>query len=351
MHRAAAVGVSFRADGAEPFVHAARPDSAAPMPREGACGPTAILPFSQFRHRTVIKCTWVPKACGKEVEMSAVIIDGKAVAAELQEQIAAEAAALRETGVQPTIAVALVGEDPASHTYVRNKIRTAERLGFRSIDRFLPESTSQEELLNLVRSWNEAPDVHGILVQLPLPRQIDSRVILEAIDPRKDVDGFHPYNIGSLVTGGTPMPPCTPAGVMELIRRSGVSLAGKEAVVVGRSNIVGKPVSLMLLAENATVTICHSRTRDLAEVCRRADVLVAAVGRAGLITADHVKEGAVVIDVGTNRVDGKLKGDVDFDAVRERAAAITPVPGGVGPMTITMLMKNTLTAARLQSGS
>ncbi|MGV3724652.1 MAG: bifunctional methylenetetrahydrofolate dehydrogenase/methenyltetrahydrofolate cyclohydrolase FolD [Actinomycetota bacterium] len=282
--------------------------------------------------------------------MSATIIDGKAVAAEMQEALAGEAAALRAAGVAPTIAVALIGEDPASHTYVRNKIKTAERLGLRSIDRFLPASTTQEELLALVHEWNAAPDVHGILVQLPLPSQIDSRVILEAIDPRKDVDGFHPFNIGSLVTGGTPMPPCTPAGIMELISRSGIKLPGKEAVVVGRSNIVGKPVALLLLAEHATVTICHSRTRDLAEVCRRADVLVAAVGRARLIGPNHVKEGAVVIDVGTNRVDGKLVGDVDFDAVREKAAAITPVPGGVGPMTITMLMKNTLAAARLQSG-
>jgi len=281
--------------------------------------------------------------------MSAVILDGKAVAAEMQEALAAEAAALRSRGVAPTIAVTLLGDDPASHTYVRSKIKTAERLGMRSIDRILPESTTQEELLALIHEWNNAPDVHGILVQLPLPRQIDPRAVIEAIDPRKDVDGFHPFNVGCLVAGSTPMPPCTPAGILELIRRSGIELPGKEAVVVGRSNIVGKPVALLLLAENATVTVCHSRTHDLAEVCRRADVLVAAVGRARLIGPDHVKEGAVIIDVGTNRADGKLVGDVDFDAVREKAGAITPVPGGVGPMTITMLMKNTLIAARLQS--
>lgn len=282
--------------------------------------------------------------------MGATIIDGKAVAAEMQEALATEAEALQARGVTPCIAVALVGEDPASQTYVRNKIRTAERLGLRSIHEVLPVETTQAELLALVRRWNEDPEVHGILVQLPLPKQIDSRAVLEAIDPRKDVDGFHPFNIGSLLTGGTPMPPCTPAGIMELIRRAGVDLAGKEAVVVGRSNIVGKPVALLLLAENATVTICHSRTHDLAAVCRRADVLVAAAGRARLITAEHVKEGAVVIDVGTNRVDGKLVGDVDFEAVSAKAGALTPVPGGVGPMTITMLLKNTLTAARLQSG-
>lgn len=278
--------------------------------------------------------------------MAATIIDGKAVAAELQECLAREAAELRERGVQPGLAVVLVGEDPASQTYVRSKLRTAERLGIRSIDHFPPAGISQEELLALVHQLNADPSVHGILVQLPLPKHINSRAVLEAIDPRKDVDGFHPYNIGSLLIGGTLLPPCTPAGIMELIGRSGIELTGKEAVVVGRSNIVGKPVSLMLLAANATVTVCHSRTHDLAAVCRRADVLVAAVGQPRLITADFVKEGAIVIDVGTNRVDGKLVGDVDFDAVREKAAAITPVPGGVGPMTITMLMKNTLASAR-----
>ncbi|MCC2668848.1 MAG: methylenetetrahydrofolate dehydrogenase/methenyltetrahydrofolate cyclohydrolase [Armatimonadetes bacterium] len=281
--------------------------------------------------------------------MSAVIIDGKAVAAEIQQEVAAEAATLRAKGVIPCIAVALVGDDPASHTYVRNKVRTAEQLGLRSVHRIFPADTSQAELLDLVREWNEDPSVSGILVQLPLPPQIESRAVLEAIDPRKDVDGFHPFNVGTLVTGGVSLPPCTPAGILELIRRAGVSLAGKEAVVVGRSNIVGKPVAMMLLAEHATVTICHSRTQDLASVCRRGDVLVAAVGRARLITADHVKEGAVVIDVGTNRVDGKLVGDVDFASVSQKAAALTPVPGGVGPMTIAMLLKNTVTAARLQA--
>ena len=282
--------------------------------------------------------------------MSAVIIDGKAVAAEIREQVKAEAEALKAKGVVPCIAVALVGDDPASHTYVRNKVRTAEELGMRSIHRILPESTSQAELLALVAEWNADPEVHGILVQLPLPKQIEARAVIEAIAPAKDVDGFHPFNVGTLLTGGDALPPCTPAGVIELIKRAGVDLAGKEVVVVGRSNIVGKPVAMLLLAENATVTICHSRTHDLAAVCRRADVLVAAVGRARIITADHVKEGAVVIDVGTNRVDGKLVGDVDFASVSQKAAALTPVPGGVGPMTIAMLLKNTVTAAGRQSG-
>lgn len=283
--------------------------------------------------------------------MSAVLIDGKAISAQIQDELVSEVAALRAEGIQPLLAVVLVGENPASQTYVRNKLRTAERLGIESRDHVLPAETSEADLLALVRGLNEDPAVHGILVQLPLPDHINSRLVLETIDPRKDVDGFHPFNIGSLLVGGTAMPPCTPAGIMELIRRSGVSLSGKEAVVVGRSNIVGKPVALLLLQENATVTVCHSRTRDLAEVCRRADVLVVAIGRGRMITGEHVKPGAVVIDVGMNRDEnGKLVGDVDFESASARASAITPVPGGVGPMTITMLMKNTLTAARAQAG-
>jgi len=281
--------------------------------------------------------------------MGAMRLDGRAIAAEIQEGLAKDVADLRAGGVQPTLAVVLVGDDPASHSYVRGKMKVAEKLGIGSRDHLLPGFTSQKELLDLVARLNADPAVHGILVQLPLPGQIDERMVLEAIDPRKDVDGFHPFNLGSLLQGGTPMPPCTPAGCMELIRRAGVDLTGKEAVVVGRSEIVGKPVSIMLLAAHATVTICHSRTRDLAEVCRRADVLVVAVGRPRLITPDHVREGAVVIDVGVNRVGDKLVGDVDYAAVAEKAAAITPVPRGVGPMTITMLMKNTLTAARMAS--
>ncbi len=292
--------------------------------------------------------------------MAARIIDGKAVAAEVLKGLALEAAQLREARVIATIAVVLVGDDPASHTYVRSKIRTAESLGMGSRAHILPESTPHAELMGLVQQLNEDPAVHGILVQLPLPPQINATEVLDAIHPLKDVDGFHPYNVGKLVQGGTPMPPCTPAGILELIRHSGISLPGKEAVVVGRSNIVGKPVALLLLAENATVTVCHSRTADVAAVCRRADVLVVAIGRARMITADFVKEGAVVIDVGTNRLTeglaegeqaGKLCGDVDFASVSQKAGALTPVPGGVGPMTIAMLMKNTLTAARLQSAA
>ena len=278
----------------------------------------------------------------------AVLIDGKAVAAEMQEELAVEAARLREAGIRPALAVVLVGDDPASHIYVRGKFRTAERLGIESRDHFLPATTSQAELLELVGRLNADPSVHGILVQLPLPAGIDPAAVLQAVDPRKDVDGFHPFNVGTLVSGGTPMPPCTPAGILELLDRAGVELAGKEAVVVGRSNIVGKPVAFLLLARHATVTICHSRTRDLAAACRRADVLVVAIGRARMVTGDYVKEGAVVIDVGVNREEGKLFGDVDFESVAPKAAAITPVPGGVGPMTIAMLMANTVAAARMQ---
>jgi methylenetetrahydrofolate dehydrogenase (NADP+)/methenyltetrahydrofolate cyclohydrolase len=282
--------------------------------------------------------------------MAAELIDGTRIAREIQESLKAEAAALRARGVEPSLAVVLAGDDPASHTYVRSKIKIAKRLGIRSVDHFLPASVPEQELMALVRSLNEDPTVHGILVQLPLPAQIDSRAVLVAVDPRKDVDGFHPFNVGLLASSGCAMPPCTPSGILELLRRSGVELAGKEAVVVGRSNIVGKPVSMLLLAENATVTVCHSRTRDLPAVCRRADVLVVAIGRPRMITAECVKEGAVVIDVGVNRLeDGTLVGDVDFEPVREKAAAITPVPGGVGPMTKAMLMRNTLTAARLQN--
>ncbi|MFN3653544.1 MAG: bifunctional methylenetetrahydrofolate dehydrogenase/methenyltetrahydrofolate cyclohydrolase FolD [Armatimonadota bacterium] len=274
-------------------------------------------------------------------------IDGKALAAEMQAELAEEAKALRSAGVEPTLAVVLVGEDPASQIYVGNKLRTAERLGISSRDHILPTSTSQEELMALIRSLNEDPKVHGILVQSPLPPHLDERAVLSALDPAKDVDGLTPYSMGALMIGEAPLAPCTPSGIMEMLRRTGVDLTGKEAVVVGRSDLVGKPIAMLLLHQNATVTLCHSRTRDLPAVCRRADVLVVAVGRARMVNAEYVKPGAVVIDVGINRVDGKVVGDVDFDSVEPVAAAITPVPGGVGPMTVTMLMKNTLTAARL----
>jgi methylenetetrahydrofolate dehydrogenase (NADP+)/methenyltetrahydrofolate cyclohydrolase len=275
------------------------------------------------------------------------IIDGKAIAATVQAELAEQVALLRARGVTPGLDVVLVGDDPASHTYVRSKLRTAERLGIRSRDHVFPADVDQETLEGLIRELNADSSVHGILVQCPLPRSLNERAVLNTVDPRKDVDGLHPANAGALLQGRTPMPPCTPAGVIELLDRSGVECAGREAVVVGRSDLVGKPVALLLLHRNATVTICHSRTRDLPAVCRRAEILVVAVGRPRLVTADYVREGAVVIDVGINRVDGALVGDVDFASVAPRAAAITPVPGGVGPMTIAMLMKNTLTAARL----
>lgn len=281
--------------------------------------------------------------------MPALVLDGRAIAADLHEGLAAEAAALRAGGTVPCLAVVLVGDDPASAVYVRSKLKTAERLGIDSRDYILPESTPQGELIALLHRLNADPAVHGILVQLPIPKHLDARAVLLAVDPRKDVDGLHPFNLGSLAAWGSPMPACTPSGILELLRRGGVALEGREAVVVGRSAMVGKPTALLLLAANATVTICHSRTRDLAAVCRRADVIVAAVGSPRLIGPDHVKPGAAVIDVGTNRVDGRLVGDVDFDAVREIAGVLTPVPGGVGPLTITFLMKNTLTAARLQA--
>ena len=277
--------------------------------------------------------------------VAAAILDGKAIAAEIQEALAGEAAALRARGVTPQLSVVLVGDDPASHTYVRSKVRTAARLGIDSRDYVLPTATPQAEVCALVRRLSEDPAVHGILVQSPLPPPLSFREVLAAVDPRKDVDGLHLANMGALMAGSVLMPPCTPAGILELIRRAGVDLKGKEAVVVGRSDLVGKPVAFLLLHQHATVTLCHSRTRDLPGVCRRADVLVVAAGRAKMVTAEYVKPGAVVIDVGINRVEGALVGDVEFESVSAVAGAITPVPGGVGPMTITMLMRNTLTAA------
>ncbi len=247
------------------------------------------------------------------------------------------------------MAVVIVGQDPASRVYVNNKKKACAELGMYSEEYALPEETTQEELLALVQKLNAKEDIHGILVQLPLPKHLDEKTVINNIDPKKDVDAFHPVNVGKIMIGDYDYLPCTPAGIMELLKDTGVDLTGKECVVIGRSNIVGKPMAMLLLHQNATVTICHSRTKDLKEVVKRADVVVAAVGKANFVTADMVKEGAIVIDVGMNRLEnGKLCGDVNFDEVSKVASFITPVPGGVGPMTITTLMKNTLTAAQKQ---
>lgn len=274
------------------------------------------------------------------------IIDGKRIAEELRNQIAEETATLKERGITPGLAVVLVGSDPASQVYVRMKRTACAKAGIAAFDHDLPATTSEDELMALVAKLNADPAVHGILVQLPLPKGINERRVLEAVLPEKDVDGFHPINVGRLVTGEPCLKACTPAGCMRLIDATGVDLKGKHAVVVGRSNIVGKPAAIMLLERHATVTICHSRTADLAAEVGRADVLVAAIGRAKMIKGSWIKPGAVVIDVGINRnEEGKLCGDVEFDAAKERAGFITPVPGGVGPMTIAMLLKNTVDAA------
>jgi methylenetetrahydrofolate dehydrogenase (NADP+)/methenyltetrahydrofolate cyclohydrolase len=281
--------------------------------------------------------------------MTATIIDGKAIAQTIREELKAEVASLREArGVQPGLATVLVGDDPASHVYVKTKWKACDEVGIAPFPYELPDSTHQEELLAIIEDLNKNPEVHGILVQLPLPGHLDEAAVLEAVDPAKDVDGFHPTNVGRLVAGTAELLPCTPAGIIELIDRTGIPIEGAEAVVVGRSAIVGKPLALLLLHRHATVTICHTRTRDLAATALRADILVAAAGRPGVVTADMVKPGACVIDVGINRVEGKLVGDVDFEAARPVAGAITPVPGGVGPMTVAMLLTNTLRACRLQ---
>ena len=278
--------------------------------------------------------------------MSAQLMDGKALAAQKKAAIRAEVERLART---PGLAVVLVGENPASQIYVRGKARDCEECGIRCMDFRLPAQTTESELLTLIAELNGRADVDGILVQLPLPEGIRERRVLEAIAPEKDVDAFHPENVGRLVQGQVRYLPCTPAGVMELLRAAGVDPAGRRAVIVGRSNIVGKPMALLLLQADATVTVCHSRTPDLADECRRADILISAVGRRGLITADMIKPGAAVVDVAMNRdEDGKLCGDVDFAAACAVAAHITPVPGGVGPMTRAMLMENTLRAARLR---
>jgi len=276
------------------------------------------------------------------------IINGKEIAAQVRAELKSEIQALKESsGVTPGLTVVLVGENPASVVYVRNKVKACEEVGIRSTQHKLPGTTTQAELLKLIKELNASKEVHGILVQLPLPKQINEEAILEEISPLKDVDGFHPYNMGRLMIGNPLLQPCTPFGVMRLIESTGIDLAGKEAVVVGRSNIVGKPMAMMLLRRNATVTICHSKTKDLADRIAKADVVVAAVGRAEFVKGDWIKEGAVVIDVGINRTaEGRLVGDVDFEGASERAGYITPVPGGVGPMTIAMLLKNTVEAAK-----
>lgn len=272
------------------------------------------------------------------------IINGKEISAAIREEIKAE---VQGMSVRPGLAVVLVGDDPASAVYVRNKSKACAEVGIYSEVYRLPEETGREQLLGLIEQLNQSPLIHGILVQLPLPKHLDPEEVIMAIDPAKDVDAFHPVNVGKIMIGNYDFLPCTPAGVMELLHRSGIEVSGKECVVIGRSNIVGKPQAMLLLHENATVTVCHSKTRDLPSVCRRADILVSAVGKAKFVTADMVKDGAVVIDVGMNRDEnGKLCGDVDFEPVSEKASYITPVPGGVGPMTITMLLKNTVTAAK-----
>ena len=282
--------------------------------------------------------------------MSAVKMDGKALSAKVRSSILAETEELKKKGVTPGLAVIIVGNDPASEIYVRNKEKACAECGFYSEKYALPAETSQEELLGLIGQLNQSPQISGILCQLPVPDHISEEAVINAIDPKKDVDAFHPVNVGKIMVGNFDFVPCTPAGVMELIDEYQIDPKGKECVVVGRSNIVGKPMAMLLLHHHGTVTMCHSRTQHLDEVCRRADILVAAVGKAGFITPDMVKDGAVVIDVGINRnAEGKVCGDVD-PAVMEKASYMTPVPGGAGPMTITMLMKNTLKAAKIQNG-
>ncbi len=278
------------------------------------------------------------------------IIDGKAISTQIKDELKEQVAKMKAEGITLCLAVIQVGADPASCVYVRNKKKACEYIGIESLSYELPEETTQEELLNLIKELNARKDVNGILVQLPLPKGLDEEKILDAIDPLKDVDGFHPMNVGNLSIGRKGFVSCTPAGVIQLLKRSGIQIEGKECVVVGRSNIVGKPMSMLLLRENGTVTTAHSRTKNLQEVTKRADILVAAVGKPRMITADYVKDGAVVIDVGIHRnEDNKLCGDVDYENVAPKCSAITPVPGGVGPMTIAMLMKNCVESYSLQN--
>ena len=278
------------------------------------------------------------------------LIDGKVISAAVKESVKKEVSSLKEKGVSVGLAVIIVGEDPASKIYVANKKKACEQLGINSIEYALDANTTEEELLALIKNLNNDKNVNGILCQLPLPKHLDEKIIINAISPEKDVDAFHPHNVGRIMIGDYDFVPCTPAGIMEMLKYEAIEAEGKTCVVIGRSNIVGKPMGMLLLHKNGTVTICHSRTKNLTEICKEADILVAAVGKANFVTADMVKEGAVVIDVGMNRTEGKLCGDVDFENVKEKASAITPVPGGVGPMTIAMLMKNTLTAAKRQNG-
>lgn len=279
------------------------------------------------------------------------IIDGKAISAAVKDQVKAETEKLKEQGISIGLAVVIVGNNPASRVYVNNKKKACETVGFESFEYALPKETTQDELIALVKQLNTDEKVNGILVQLPLPKHIDETAVINTIVPEKDVDAFHPENVGHIMIGDYQFLPCTPAGVIEMLDQSGISVDGKNCVVIGRSNIVGKPMSMLLLKKNGTVTICHSRTKNLSEICRTADILVAAVGKANFVTADMIKEGAVVIDVGMNRLeDGKLCGDVDYNGCFDKAGYITPVPGGVGPMTIAMLMKNTLTSAKKKAG-
>jgi methylenetetrahydrofolate dehydrogenase (NADP+)/methenyltetrahydrofolate cyclohydrolase len=288
----------------------------------------------------------------REEPVAARLIDGKALALQVRERLATESAAvLAKTGMRPGLATILVGDDPASHLYVKSKQKACDAAGIYIDDHKLPSNTTQTELLALIEKENADPKIHGILVQLPLPKHIDSKVVLEAVSPDKDADGFHPYNFGRLVEGHPVFEACTPKGVIKMVESTGVSIEGKRAVVLGRSNIVGKPLALMLLQRNATVTICHSKTKDLPGVCREAELLLVAIGKAMFVTADMVRDGAVVIDVGTNRLpNGKVVGDVDFEPVSQKAAWISPVPGGVGPMTIAMLLDNTVESAKRMAG-
>ncbi|HEY9061522.1 MAG TPA: bifunctional methylenetetrahydrofolate dehydrogenase/methenyltetrahydrofolate cyclohydrolase FolD [Pseudobacteroides sp.] len=283
--------------------------------------------------------------------MAATVISGKDLAKKVKDNLKTDVEALKAKGVETCLVVVIVGDDPASRVYVNNKKKACEEVGIKSIEYALGADTSEEELLKLIDKLNMDKSVNGILVQLPLPKQINEDKVIMAINPEKDVDAFHPVNVGKIMTGNPDFMPCTPAGVIKLIEETGIDIAGKECVVVGRSNIVGKPQAMLLLAKNGTVTICHSRTKDLEEVCRRADILVVAVGRPEMIKGSAIKPGAVVIDVGTNRTEAKkLVGDVEFSSASEVASYITPVPGGVGPMTIAMLMENTVKAAKVQAG-
>ena len=278
------------------------------------------------------------------------IISGKEVSAAVKSRVAQEISELKDKGIEACLAVILVGDDPASRVYVNNKKKACEFCGIRSLEYVLPAETTQEELIALIEKLNEDKAVNGILCQLPLPKHLDEKAVLNLIKPEKDVDAFHPENVGHIMIGDFNFLPCTPAGIMEMLRYENISLDGKSCVVIGRSNIVGKPMAMLMLKENATVTICHSRTKNLKEVVAGADIIVAAVGRPNFVTADMVKDGAVIIDVGINRMDdGTLCGDVDFEACKEKASYITPVPGGVGPMTIATLMQNTGTATKIQN--